>query len=133
VSAVRRTPWVRLTWEKADFGGISLAVEPRGLPRKTRDALRLELFERDDFRCRDCGYRWEPPLNWTGSGGYSNALTMGHIVAWSKGGRWTLENLITQCAPCNQRLGNREWIDPERYDIREAEHDKRVHEREVHE
>lgn len=110
MSAPQRTPWARLDWEPADFGGVAKNVASRSLPRRKRDELRLALFERDNFTCRDCGYRWTPPPLWDGSGGYSGALTMGHIVAWSKGGEWSLENLITQCSPCNHELADQEWV-----------------------
>ncbi len=56
------------------------------------EALRWEVFERDGFRCRRCGRR--------------RLLRADHIVAESKGGPTTLENLQTLCAPCNSAKGS---------------------------
>jgi hypothetical protein len=56
-------------------------------------ALRWEVWERDDFRCQECGAR--------------RFLSVDHILAESKGGTLAIENLRTLCVTCNCRKGAR--------------------------
>lgn len=68
------------------------------IPIKIRKAsipvdLRWEIFERDEFTCKKCGTR--------------RRLTIDHIIAESKGGLTTIENLQTLCHSCNSRKGAR--------------------------
>jgi 5-methylcytosine-specific restriction endonuclease McrA len=55
--------------------------------------LRRQVFERDAYRCQQCGTH----LN----------LTVDHIIPESKGGTLHLENLQTLCQSCNSRKGVR--------------------------
>ena len=55
--------------------------------------LRWAVFERDCYRCLVCASK----VN----------LSADHIIAESKGGPTTLENLQTLCKPCNSRKGAR--------------------------
>src|SRR5436305_11384050 len=64
---------------------------PRTLQRKIS---RRALFARDGWRCVYCGT----------SGG---RLTLDHVVPRSRGGESVWENVVTSCAPCNLRKGNR--------------------------
>jgi 5-methylcytosine-specific restriction endonuclease McrA len=64
---------------------------PRTLQRKIS---RRALFARDGWRCAYCG----------SSGG---RLTLDHVVPRSRGGDSVWENVVTSCAPCNMRKGNR--------------------------
>jgi 5-methylcytosine-specific restriction endonuclease McrA len=64
---------------------------PRGVKRKIS---RRALFARDNWRCVYCG---------TASG----RLTLDHVVPRSRGGDSVWENVVTSCAPCNLRKGNR--------------------------
>ncbi len=64
---------------------------PRGVQRKIS---RRALFARDGWRCVYCG----------SSGG---RLTLDHVVPRSRGGDSVWENVVTSCAPCNLRKGNR--------------------------
>jgi len=64
---------------------------PRGVQRKIS---RRALFARDGWRCVYCG---------TASG----RLTLDHVVPRSRGGDSVWENVVTSCAPCNLRKGNR--------------------------
>jgi 5-methylcytosine-specific restriction endonuclease McrA len=64
---------------------------PRAIQRKIS---RRALFARDGWRCVYCGT----------SGG---RLTLDHIVPRSKGGESIWENVVTACAPCNLRKGDR--------------------------
>jgi len=64
---------------------------PRGV---TRRISRRVLFARDGWQCAYCG-----------SG--SNRLTLDHVVPRSRGGTSVWENVVTSCAPCNHRKGDR--------------------------
>jgi 5-methylcytosine-specific restriction endonuclease McrA len=64
---------------------------PRAIQRKIS---RRALFARDGHRCVYCGT----------SGG---RLTLDHVVPRSKGGESVWENVVTACAPCNLRKGDR--------------------------
>ena len=64
---------------------------PRTIQRKIS---RRALFARDGWRCVYCGT----------SGG---RLTLDHVVPKSRGGESVWENVVTSCAPCNLRKGNR--------------------------
>jgi 5-methylcytosine-specific restriction endonuclease McrA len=64
---------------------------PRAIKRKIS---RRALFARDGWRCAYCG----------SSGG---RLTLDHVVPRSRGGESVWENVVTACAPCNLRKGNR--------------------------
>ena len=64
---------------------------PRAAQRKIS---RRALFARDDWRCVYCG----------SNGG---RLTLDHVVPRSRGGESVWENVVTSCAPCNLRKGNR--------------------------
>lgn len=57
------------------------------------DDLRWLVWERDDFRCAECGRR--------------QFLTVDHIVPESKGGTLDPSNLRTLCRWCNSRKGAR--------------------------
>ena len=64
---------------------------PRAVQRKIS---RRALFARDGWRCVYCG---------TSSG----RLTLDHVVPRSQGGDSIWENVVTACAPCNLRKGDR--------------------------
>jgi 5-methylcytosine-specific restriction endonuclease McrA len=64
---------------------------PRSAQRKIS---RRALFARDGWRCVYCGT----------TGG---RLTLDHVVPRSRGGESVWENVVTSCAPCNLRKGNR--------------------------
>ena len=53
---------------------------------------RAALMHRDRFRCAYCG---------------AKADTVDHVVPRSRGGDSVWENVVTACAPCNLRKGNR--------------------------
>jgi len=55
------------------------------------DALRWEIWERDDFTCQHCGAR--------------SYLSIDHIVPESKGESLDPANLQTLCRSCNSRKG----------------------------
>ena len=64
---------------------------PRAAQRKIS---RRALFARDQWSCVYCGT----------SGG---RLTLDHVVPRSRGGDSVWENIVTACAPCNLRKGDR--------------------------
>ncbi|MBI5163791.1 MAG: HNH endonuclease [Magnetospirillum sp.] len=67
------------------------------IPAKRRPAFtRFNVFLRDRFSCQYCGHPYPTP-----------DLTFDHVVPRSKGGRTTWANVVTACAPCNLRKGNR--------------------------
>jgi 5-methylcytosine-specific restriction endonuclease McrA len=54
---------------------------------------RREIFKRDSYQCQYCGNRKQ--------------LTIDHIIPRSKGGKHIWNNVVTACATCNGRKGNR--------------------------
>jgi 5-methylcytosine-specific restriction endonuclease McrA len=54
---------------------------------------RRAVFARDKHRCQYCGS--------------TRHLTVDHIVPRSRGGADTWDNLVTSCAPCNRKKGDR--------------------------
>ena len=64
---------------------------PRSVKRRIS---RRALFARDGWRCVYCG---------DGAG----RLTLDHVVPRSRGGESIWENVVTACAPCNLRKGDR--------------------------
>ena len=64
---------------------------PRAVQRKIS---RRALFARDNWRCVYCG---------TSTG----RMTLDHVVPRSRGGDSVWENVVTSCAPCNLKKGNR--------------------------
>jgi 5-methylcytosine-specific restriction endonuclease McrA len=84
-SAAARFPWphvIRL---------LSYVRVPRIVQRKIS---RRALFARDGWRCVYCGSA-------------SGRLTLDHVIPRSRGGGSVWENVVTSCAPCNLRKGNR--------------------------
>lgn len=100
---------------------------PETIDIDLRDAVRSpaklqkQVFERDSYHCRYCGgklisqeflktfiKRLNSPLF---SRGETNLNTHGiihltwpvadHVIPWNKGGRTSLDNLVSSCAPCN--------------------------------
>ena len=63
--------------------------------RKTiKRALRLAVYERDDFTCQYCGLH-----------GDEGELQIDHIIPVSRGGTNDINNLVTSCATCNKKKG----------------------------
>jgi len=63
---------------------------PRTVKRKIS---RRALFARDGWKCVYCGS--------------AGMLTLDHVVPRSRGGDSVWENVVTSCAPCNLRKGDR--------------------------
>ncbi|MBI3537687.1 MAG: HNH endonuclease [Chloroflexi bacterium] len=66
---------------------------PRRLPLPLS---RRTVLARDIFTCQYCGRR---PIK--------QELTIDHVTPRSRGGTTTWENVVTACAPCNRRKGDR--------------------------
>jgi len=64
---------------------------PRAVKRRIS---RRALFARDGWKCVYCGTE-------------GNRLTLDHVVPRSRGGTSVWENVVTSCAPCNHRKGDR--------------------------
>jgi 5-methylcytosine-specific restriction endonuclease McrA len=64
---------------------------PKSVQRKIS---RRALFARDGWRCQYCGTE-------------GGKLTLDHVVPRSRGGDSIWENVVTSCAPCNLRKGDR--------------------------
>lgn len=58
-----------------------------------RDDVRRAVYERDHFRCVECGT--------------TEDLSVDHIIAWSLGGLDDPSNFQTLCRPCNASKGDR--------------------------
>lgn len=80
--------------------GTSIAAENR-LPAEKRRTpsirLRFAVFTRDNFACVYCGRK--PP---------EVELSPDHVIPFSKGGKTTLENLVTSCRHCNAGKSDQE-------------------------
>jgi 5-methylcytosine-specific restriction endonuclease McrA len=59
-----------------------------------RKITRRAVFARDRWTCQYCGHE-------------RGNLTVDHVVPRSKGGTSTWDNIVTCCAPCNRRKGDR--------------------------
>jgi 5-methylcytosine-specific restriction endonuclease McrA len=70
---------------------VSYVRVPRAIQRKIS---RRALFARDNWRCVYCGTT-------------AGRLTLDHVVPRSRGGDSVWENVVTSCAPCNLKKGNR--------------------------
>ena len=59
-----------------------------------RKITRRAVFARDRWTCQYCGHE-------------RGNLTVDHVIPRSKGGRSSWDNIVTCCAPCNRRKGDR--------------------------
>jgi 5-methylcytosine-specific restriction endonuclease McrA len=62
-----------------------------------RRITRRAVFARDSWTCQYCGR--------------TSHLTVDHVMPRSRGGRSIWENIVTSCAPCNRRKGDRTPIE----------------------
>lgn len=68
-------------------GSVVMVLKKLNVP----EALKWQVFERDNFTCQECGTRLR--------------LTVDHIHPELLGGEATLDNLQTLCKSCNSRKG----------------------------
>ena len=83
-------------------GGCARACTGRRHPAATggkwiRPAKRVAIYLRDGMACVWCGAAAEDGA----------ALTLDHVVPWSRGGNNRAANLVTACRACNSARGNR--------------------------
>ena len=64
---------------------------PKYIKKNIPRSLSKRVFERDEYRCVTCGTHLD--------------LTCDHILAESKGGETSFDNLQTMCRPCNSKKG----------------------------
>ena len=94
-------------------------TQPQKKRKKERVRIRKEVYERDDYACRYCGKSMkEGYLLWKSTKGakrpevgrkirlHSVGISADHVVPKSKGGEFTVENLVTCCRNCNGRKGS---------------------------
>lgn len=116
--AAGRTEWARRVRElRTEFGwpivtrntgredldvGIYVLEADRQSPvhdRKIPDEVRMEVLERDRYKCRKCGWSHEK---------YSRSdprhLELHHVKHHAKGGENTEANLITICTSCHDKV-----------------------------
>ena len=74
---------------------LSARVGRQPIPRK----LRHEVFQRDGYRCRECG-----------ATNKQTRLHVDHIVPVARGGTNELSNLQTLCEECNRAKYTDEWV-----------------------
>ena len=67
------------------------------IPHQNSLPSRKNIFIRDKWSCQYCGYRSKKGCN----------LTIDHVTPKSKGGDSSWTNLVTACAKCNSKKGNR--------------------------
>lgn len=73
-----------------------------------KKSVRFAVFARDGFTCRYCGRKSDEVK-----------LVLDHLIAYSKGGSDTEENLVTSCSECNSGKGVRSATpDPENETVR---------------
>jgi 5-methylcytosine-specific restriction endonuclease McrA len=60
----------------------------------SRKITRRAIFARDGWTCQYCGSE-------------RGTLTIDHVIPRSKGGSSSWDNIVTCCAPCNRRKGDR--------------------------
>jgi 5-methylcytosine-specific restriction endonuclease McrA len=69
---------------------LYMIKRPHPQPKLTR----LEIFNRDHYRCQYCGRE-------------TRQLTLDHIIPRHLGGEHTWENLVSACPACNRRKAGR--------------------------
>ena len=81
----------------------------QSIPRK----LRHQVFQRDGYRCRECG-----------ATNKQTRLHVDHIKPVAKGGTNDLNNLQTLCEECNKAKYTDEWVGGEKESV--LEYNKRI-------
>jgi len=113
-----KTEWARRTRElRTEFGwpiqtratgrpdlpiGVYVLEEDRQAPEHDRqipDSVRGEVLMRDEYRCTQCGWRHEL---WNPSD--PRHLEAHHVKQHKDGGENTVENLITLCTVCHDKV-----------------------------
>ena len=74
---------------------LSTRTGRQPIPRK----LRHQVFQRDEYRCRECGASKD-----------ETSLEIDHIVPVAKGGTNDIDNLQTLCRECNRMKHTDKWV-----------------------
>lgn len=91
--------WVDVLHSELDSAIRRARRHPEWIPRRRpkrrpiSGAIRIQVFERDAYRCQRCG-AWEN-------------LTVDHIVPFTAGGEDSLANFQTLCKSCNSWKGSK--------------------------
>jgi hypothetical protein len=93
-----------------------ITSKPRpNLPRSISKELRARVLERNGFTCQSCGAAAGDPDPF--HPGRTIRLTLGHIIALSKGGKSEIGNLRAECTNCNEGLQNTSLPKPSRIEL----------------
>jgi Restriction endonuclease len=93
-------------WKKANRASCTDRQSKRNaLLREVfvEDVSLAEIFERDNGRCKICGFELSMDTKWP----HPRTPTRDHVVPLSKGGKHERSNLQLACAECNIRKGDR--------------------------
>ena len=72
-------------------------IWPNGLiETRIPPKLRQEVYERDDYTCKDCGHKGEP-------GRKKGSIQACHLKPLREGGEHIVDNLITVCYACRKK------------------------------
>ena len=94
---IERSDWaLRSENLTIDRPAVNRLISYVRIPRDahSRKITRRAVFARDRWTCQYCG-------------GVRGTLTIDHVIPRSRGGDSTWENIVTCCAPCNRRKGDR--------------------------
>lgn len=89
VEALTRKGWLKRGYRLLPRYAAVESVRPAE-PLVPSPGLRFSVLSRDKFTCRYCG-RKSPEVT----------LAADHVLPIARGGRATLENLVTACSDCN--------------------------------
>jgi len=102
--------------DRADLKpGQYLLETNKRLPAFARDIskeTKARVLDRNGFTCQMCGIGAADPDPYNPT--RTTQLTMGHIIDKSKGGDDSMDNLRVVCVNCNEGLGNRGLMKPDR-------------------
>ena len=79
----------------SDFPKVVRLTKYSGMPLSAK-LSKKNVLKRDKYRCAYCGKVFP-----------AKELTVDHIIPKSRGGKFTWDNLITSCVPCNNKKGSR--------------------------
>lgn len=75
--------------------------------------LKIKVHKRDGYVCRYCKtgmlVKYEAYLKGQKTR-KKTGLTVDHVIPLSKGGTWSMENLVTSCRDCNAKKANNIWL-----------------------
>ena len=84
---------IRSVTQSYDYPTVVRLLSYIRVPYNNIVVTRRNILKRDGYRCQYCNARED--------------LTIDHVIPRSRGGRDTWKNLVTSCASCNIKKGNR--------------------------